>query len=84
MQLRNSSGPGLDLETTLAPGRGPGGLLVQASDDYDGDFDLDFDIGESDDDDEDEDDDDDDEDEDDDDEKDEDDYFYGDDEAEDE
>jgi hypothetical protein len=59
MQLQNSSGPGSDLESILAPGRGPGTLVVQASDDYDGDFDLDFDIDDSDDEDEDEDDDDD-------------------------
>ena len=82
MQLRNSSGLGLDPETLLTPERGRGSLAVQASDDYDGDFDLDFDIGESDDEDEDEDDDE-DEDEKDDDEKDDkvDEYFYGDDEA---
>jgi hypothetical protein len=85
MQLRNSSGHGLDFETILAPERGPGSLVVQASDDYDGDFDLDFDIGESDDEDEDEDDDEDDDDDKDDDEKDDKDeeYFYGEDEADD-
>ncbi len=83
MQLRNSSGLGLDPEKLLAPERGGDGLLVLASDDYDGDFDLDFDIGESDDEDEDEDEDDEDEEEDDDDEKDDkvDEYFYGDDDA---
>ena len=84
MQLRNSSGLGLDPEKLHAAEGGGTGLLVMASDDYDGDFDLDFDIGESDDDDEDEDDEDDeDDDEDDDDEKDDkvDEYFYGDDDA---
>ena len=85
MQLRNSSGLGLDPEKLPAAEHGGTDLLVLASDDYDGDFDLDFDIGESDDDDEDEDDDEDDDDEDekDDDEKDDkvDDYFYGDDDA---
>ncbi len=85
MQLRNSSGLGLDPEMLLAPERGRGDLVVLASDDYDGDFDLDFDIGESDDEDEDEDEDDDDEDDDDDEKDDKDDkvdeYFYGDDDA---
>jgi len=88
MQLRNSSVLGLAPETLLDSEGGRGGLLVQASDDYDGDFDLDFDIGDSDDEDEDEDDDEDDEEDDEEkDEKDEkddkvDEYFYGDDEAE--
>ena len=86
MQLRNPSGQGQDLETLVAPELGPGGLLVLASDDYDGDFDLDLpDIDDSDDEDEDDDDDEDDEEEDDDDdEKGDDDYFYGDDDGEEE
>jgi hypothetical protein len=85
MQLRNQSGQGPDIETLLAPDRGPGGLLVLASDDYDGDFDLDLpDIDDSDDEDEDDDDDEDDEEEDDAEEKGDDDYFYGDDDGEEE
>jgi len=83
MQLRNSSGLGLDPETLLLPERDRGALAVQASDDYDGDFDLDFDIGDSEDDDDDDEDDDDEDEDDDDDEKDDkvDEYFYGDDDA---